>query len=105
MLRVAPVVVVVLLRASPFPHPGHALTRLFVCVDVVIVDVKVAPAGCAVALRTTCPPEVMVVVEDLPAVVASSVSVVQRVQVLVVPAPVAGCTRPIPRRLGRMEYH
>ena len=58
-------------------------------------------------------PEVLVVltrnlrclVEDLPAVVAGSVSVVQRVQVPAVPAPVAECTRPNPRRLGRTEYH
>ena len=64
-----------------------------------VVDVE-APEELVVLTRN-----LRCLVEDLPAVVASSVSVVQRVQVLVVPAPVAGCTRPIPRRLGRMEYH
>ena len=46
-----------------------------------------------------------VVVDDLPAAVAGLVSVVQRVQVPAVPAPVVECTRPSPRRLGRTEYH
>ena len=105
MLRVAPVVVVVLLRASPFPRPGRALMRLFVLVDVVVVAVKVAPAGCAVAPKTTCPPAVMAVVEDLPAVVAGSVLVVQRVRVPAVPALDAGCKRPNPRHPGHTECH
>ena len=53
-------------------------------------------------------PEVLVVltrnlrclVEDLPAVVAGSLQVVRRVRVPVVPALVAGCTRPNPRHPG-----
>ena len=44
-------------------------------------------------------------VEDLPAVVAGSLQVVQRVRVPVVPALVAGCTRPSPRRPDRTGYH
>ena len=58
-------------------------------------------------------PEVLVVltrnlrclVEDLPAVVAGSLQVVQRVRVLVVPALVAGCTRPSPRHPGHTGCH
>ena len=44
-------------------------------------------------------------VEDLPAVVAGSLQVVQRVRVLVVPALVAGCTRPNPRHPGHTGCH
>ena len=58
-------------------------------------------------------PEVLVVlkrnlhclVEDLPAVVAGSLQVVQRVRVPVVPALVAGCTRPSPRHPGHTGCH
>ena len=44
-------------------------------------------------------------VEDLPAVVAGSLQVVQRVRVLDVPALVAGYKRPNPRHPGHTEYH
>ena len=108
MLRVASVVAVVLLRTSPFPRPDHALMHQLVLVDpphhVVTVAAKVVPAGCAVAPMTTRP-AVTVAVEDLPAVAAGSVSVVQRVQVPVVPALVAGCTRPSPHHPGRTGCH
>ena len=117
MLPVAPVVVDVLWRASPFPRPGRALMHQLVLVDVVDVAAKVVPAGCAVAPKMTRPPAgcavapmttrpaVTVVVEDLPAVAAGSVSVVQRVQVPVVPALVAECKRPNPRHPGHTEYY
>ena len=102
MLLVAPVVVDVLWRASPFPRPGRALMHQLV--DVVVVAAKAVPEGCAVAPMTTRP-AVTVVVEDLPAVVAGSLQVVQRVRVLVVPALVAGCTRPSPRHPGHTGCH
>ena len=104
VLQVASVVAVALLRALPFPRPGRALIHQLVLVDVVIVDVEEVPAGCAVAPMTTRP-AVMVVVEDLPAVAAGSVSVVRRVQVPVVPALVAECTHPNPHRPGHTECH
>ena len=77
--------------------------HLVVLVDVVVVAAKTVPAGCAVAPATR--PVVKVVVDDLPAAVVNSTLVVQSVQVPAVPAPVAECTRPNPRRLGRTEYH
>ena len=103
MLLVAPVVAVVPWRASPFPHPGHALMHLVVLVDVVVVAARTVPAGCAVAPVTR--PVVKVVVDDLPVVVADQVPVVQRVQVPAVPALVAECTRPNPRHPGHTECH
>ena len=75
-----------------------------VLVDVVTVAAKVVPAGCAVAPMTTRP-AVTVAVEDLPAVAAGSVSVVQRVQVPVVPALVAEYTRPNLRHPGHTGYY
>ena len=102
MLRVASVVAVARLRVSPFPRPGRAWMHQLV--DVVAVVAKVVPEGCAVAPMTTRP-AVTVVVEDLPAVAAGSVSVVRRVQVPAVPALVEECTRPNPRRPGHTECH
>ena len=92
MLLVAPVVVDVLWRASPFPRPGHALMHRLVVGDVVDVE---APEVLVVLTRN-----LRCLVEDLPAVVAGSLQVVQRVRVPVVPALVAGCTRPNPRHPG-----
>ena len=59
-----------------------------------VVDVE-APAVLVVLTRN-----LRCLVEDLPAVVAGSLQVVQRVRVPVVPALVAGCTRPNPRHPG-----
>ena len=95
MLLVAPVVVDVLLGASPFPRPGHALMHRLVVGDVVDVE---APEVLVVLTRN-----LRCLVEDLPAVVAGSVLVVQHGRVPAVPAPVAGCTRPNPRHPGDTE--
>ena len=73
MLLVAPVVVDVLWRASPFPRPGHALMHRLVVGDVVDVE---APEVLVVLTRN-----LRCLVEDLPAVVAGSLSVVQRARV------------------------
>ena len=97
MLLVAPVVVDVLWRASPFPRPGHALMHRLVVGDVVDVE---APEELVVLTKN-----LRCLVEDLPAVVAGSLQVVQRVRVPVVPALVAGCTRPNPRHPGHTGYH
>ena len=103
MPQVASVVAVVLLRRSPFPRPDRALMHQLVLVDVAdvaAVTTKVVPVALVVLTRN-----LRCLVGDLPAVVAGSVLVVQHVRVPAVPAPVAGCTRPNPRRLGRTEYH
>ena len=72
-----------------------------VLVDVVAaVTTKVVPAVLVVLTRN-----LRCLVEDLPAVVAGSLQVVQRVRVLVVPALVAGCTRPSPRHPGHTGCH
>ena len=99
MLLAALVVVDVLSRASPSPrpdraltHPGHASTHQLVVGDVVVVE---APEELVVLTKN-----LRCLVEDLPAVVAGSLQVVQRVRVPVVPALVAGCTRPNPRHPG-----
>ena len=92
MLRVASVVAVAQLRALPFPRPGHALMHRLVVGDVVDME---APEVLVVLTRN-----LRCLVEDLPAVVAGSLQVVQRVRVPVVPALVAGCTRPNPRHPG-----
>ena len=75
-----------------------------VLVDVVVVTVEVVLAGCVVAPKTMRP-VVMVVVDDLPVVVADQVLVVQRVQVPAVPALVAECRCPNLRHPGHTEYY